>query len=269
MSRNITGMVIELADVLSMEFSRGGATNLLDICEKEYIEMVEDDYGMAFDSMLIRNADRTAIHLNTGRGIRSDNHQGRIAIAHELGCYFIDLLENDPTAGTLFMHVLKTEVIYSDWAEKTAEHFAQRLLIPVADYTDNREASEFSMEVVKRVSEKCDVSLIFTLLSILEAGSYPLMAVFSRNQQICGSTRSICFPGLENKFRRWSPLPAGNPEEQDDAQPKECYSVVKKGDMGSWFKYGELLSESQLFEQRLYSKEFDLSVNLLWFEGNG
>lgn len=185
---------------------------------------------------------------------------------HELGHYFIESHREGIRAGIIPLHPSSHSLVHSDRMEQEADYFASNLLMPKDRFREvSARTRIFSLDVIRDLSNYFDVSLTAAILRFIDVGTHEIMVVFSQENNVKWSQRSVDFPKLAQKFKIGGALPpstvAGESFRKTDAQ----YTGVEKIDLEDWFEYRGWEPGRQLHEQCLYSDMYNFVISLVWF----
>lgn len=146
----------ELAEFIALEYNET-ITSLERIIESENISVFYDDYGNAFDGIIVYDSE-FYIHINTKRGNGIDSPRGRFTLAHELGHYFIDNHRNGLKSGLLEPHPSLNFEEKHRLIEREADYFASCLLMPEKRFTADCLRRKFKFSIIEEISKKYNKS---------------------------------------------------------------------------------------------------------------
>ena len=135
--------------------------------------------------------------------------------------------------------------------EKEANEFAAELLMPASVFRAACQRSEFSIELVKRLSVLFQTSLSSCCIRLAEIGPFPMAVVYSENNVVKWSVTSGAFP--LNHIIRGSQTP---PESVAHQWFKNKADKPRKMKSGIWFG----LDYNQFKQKDTYMKESILPI---------
>lgn len=100
------------------------------------------------------------------------------------------------------MHASHSGLVHSDLLEEQADAFAANLLMPANRLRNLSAKRQFSLKIIREISEKFGVSLTAAALRFASVGTHEIMIVFSEAGRVKWSFRSHDFPKLANRFRK-------------------------------------------------------------------
>ena len=182
----------ELAEFIALEHDEI-ITPLERIIESEDVAVFHDDYGNAFDGIIVYDSE-FYIHINTKRGNRIDTARGRFTLAHELGHYFIDNHRNGLQRGLLEPHPSKNNEAKNQKIEREADYFASCLLMPEKRFSKDCFNKKFQFSIIEELAKKYHVSLIACAIRFADIGNHPIMIVYCENNEVKWNWNSNDFP---------------------------------------------------------------------------
>lgn len=182
----------DLAEFIALEHD-DPVTPLDKIVESEQLSVFYDDYGDAFDGIIIHDED-FYIHVNTNRGNTIDSARGRFTLAHELGHYFIDNHRIGLQNGILEPHPSKNNELKHFKIEREADFFASCLLMPEMRFKKDCFKRKFKFSIIEELSQKYMVSLTACAIRFADIGNHPIMIVYCENNLIKWKWNSTDFP---------------------------------------------------------------------------
>jgi Zn-dependent peptidase ImmA (M78 family) len=270
MMREINPRIKQIIDKhcksLAHEFHERNATDLLRIVEDEELDLHVDDYEDHFDGMLIWDQPKFHIHLNETKGNLPSTKRGRFTLAHELGHYFIDAHRNGLKQGLISPHPSNLSLVHTERIEKEADQFAASLLMPRKRLRDFTGGKEFSLNIIKQISESFQVSLTSAVIRFAEVGTHEIMAVFSSGNKVKWYSKSNDFPKLPFKFKVGGKLPPTTVAGEFYTKPDSKYTDIELVEIEDWFHLTDWAPEYQMYEQCFYSDLYEFTISLIWFE---
>lgn len=182
----------DLAEFIALEFEEK-ETPLEKIIKAENLSVYYDDYGSAFDGMIIFDTE-FYIHVNTNRHNKPGSQRGRFTLAHELGHYFIDNHRYGLQNGYLQPHPSKTNKANHQKIEREADYFASCLLMPEKRFAADCFKRKFNFSVIEELSRTYNVSLTACAIRFADIGNHPIMIVYCEDNQIKWKWNSTDFP---------------------------------------------------------------------------
>jgi Zn-dependent peptidase ImmA (M78 family) len=182
----------ELAEFIALEYDEI-ITPLERIIESEGVIVFYDDYGNAFDGIIVYDS-LFYIHINTKSGNRADSARGRFTLAHELGHYFIDNHRNGLQRGLLEPHPSKNNEDKHQKIEREADYFASCLLMPEERFSKDCLRRKFSFSIIEELAEKYHVSLTACAIRFSDIGNHPIMIVYCEDNEVKWNWNSNDFP---------------------------------------------------------------------------
>lgn len=182
----------ELAEFIALEYDET-ITPLEKIRENEGLSVFYDDYGNAFDGIIIYDSE-FYIHINTKRGNRVNSTRGRFTLAHELGHYFIDNHRNGLQRGLLEPHPSKNNEEKHQKIEREADYFASCLLMPEERFRKDCLKRKFNFTIIEDLAEKYHVSLTACAIRFADIGNHPIMIVYCEDNEVKWNWNSNDFP---------------------------------------------------------------------------
>jgi len=256
----------ELTEFLSGRFCENMRTDLVGICQDEGIRIITDDYGQAFDGMLVYANPFFYIHLNSARGNWESSRRGRFTLGHELGHFFLQSHNRGIRMGTIPPHASNTGVVHDDKIEAEADNFSSSLLMPRGRLRALTGGRKFSLDIIKEVSNTFEVSLTAALLRFAQVGTHEIMIVASRNGLVEWTFRSPEFPKVPNKFKKGGPVPPSTVAGEAYVKDSARYTTVEEVDFEDWFIYKTWKPPYPLYEQCFYSDIYNCTTSLIWFK---
>jgi Zn-dependent peptidase ImmA (M78 family) len=257
---------VAITEFLSQRFCDNVKTDLAAICKDEGVKIIVDDYGQAFDGMLVWEHPRFYIHLNSAKGNTITSGRGRFTLAHELGHYFITSHREGLKSGSIPPHGSNSSLIHTDKLESEADNFSANLLMPRERLRRLTAGRKFSLEIIKDIAKVFDVSLTAALIRFANVGTHDIMIVSSRDNIVQWSFRSEKFPKVPNKFKRGEAVPATTVAGESFLKSNARYTTVEAVDFEDWFVYKNWKPEWQLYEQCFYSDQYNLVISVVWFK---
>ena len=257
--------IIKITSFLASHFFSVWHVIILAISQDEDLSVCEDDYEEYFDGMLVWENRAFHVHLNVFKKNQKDSKKGRYTLAHELGHYFINAHREGIKRGLLEPHPSNGALVHSNRMETEADYFASCLLMPSHELRKFTQGRMFSLDLVKAISDKFNVSLIAAALRFAEVGTHEIMIVFSKNNTVKWYTRSVDFPMLANRFRVGGSLPPTTVAGEAFSKSNARYTTAEAVDLEDWFYYRIGAPSRQLYEQCFYSDIFGFVVSLIWF----
>lgn len=181
-----------LAEFIALEHDEI-ITPLDKVIESENLSVFYDDYGDAFDGVIVYDS-VFYIHINTKRGNRPDTARGRFTLAHELGHYFIDSHRNGLQRGLLEPHPSKNNEAKHQKIEREADFFASCLLMPEQRFSKDCFKRKFQFSIIEELSKKYNVSLTSCAIRFADIGNHPIMIVYCENNKVKWKWNSKDFP---------------------------------------------------------------------------
>lgn len=255
-----------ITEYLSQRFCDNVRTDLEAICRDEGIKVIVDDYGPAFDGMLVWEKPRFYIHLNSAKGNTIDTRRGRFTLGHELGHYFLESHREGIRSGNIPPHGSNSSLIHTDKLESEADNFSGSMLMPRERLRRITGGRKFSLDIIREVANYFDVSFTAVLIRFAEVGTHDIMIVFSRNNIVEWSFRSEKFPKVPNKFRRGEAVPSSSVGGEAFLKENARYTNVEIVDFEDWFVYKNWKPEWQLYEQCFYSDQYNGVTSVIWFK---
>jgi Zn-dependent peptidase ImmA (M78 family) len=258
---------VAITEFLSQRFCDNVRTDLAAICQDEGVKIIVDDYGQAFDGMLVWESSRFYIHLNSAKGNTIASARGRFTLAHELGHYFLSSHREGLQSGNIPPHGSNSSLIHTDKLESEADNFSGNLLMPrerLRRITGGRRT--FSLEIIKEVARAFDVSLTAALIRFANVGTHDIMIVSSCDNVVQWSFRSEKFPKVPNKFKRGESVPPTTVAGEAFLKSNARYTTIEAVDFEDWFVYKNWKPEWQLYEQCFYSDQYNLVISVVWFK---
>lgn len=259
---------IAITEFLSQRFCNNVRTDLAAICQDEGVKIIVDDYGQAFDGMLVWEHPKFYIHLNSAKGNSITTTRGRFTLAHEVGHYFITSHREGLKSGNIPTHGSNSSLIHTDKLETEADNFAGNLLMPrerLRKITGGR-GRTFSLDTIREVAKAFDVSLTAALIRFANVGTHDIMIVSSRDNIVQWSFRSENFPKVPNKFKKGEPVPSTTVAGEAFLKSNARYTTIEPVDYEDWFVYKTWKPEWQLYEQCFYSDQYNLVISVVWFK---
>lgn len=182
----------KLAEFIASEYE-AFITPLDSILESEGINVFYDDYGSAFDGMLVHDND-FYIHINTKRGNKPNTPRGRFTLAHELGHYFIDNHRLGLQKGILQPHPSKNNEAKYQKIEREADYFASCLLMPEKRFLKGCFKHKFKFSIIKELATAHNISLTACALRFADIGNHPITVVYCEDGHIKWKWNSKDFP---------------------------------------------------------------------------
>lgn len=182
----------ELAEYIALEHN-DIKTPLDKIIKSENLNVFYDDYGNAFDGVIIYDSE-FYIHINTKRGNKIDSPRGRFTLAHELGHYFIDNHRNGLKSGQLEPHPSRNNEDMQQKIEREADYFASCLLMPEKRFSKDCFKRKFNFSTIEELSKKYNVSLTACAIRFADIGNHPIMIVYCENNEVKWKWNSPDFP---------------------------------------------------------------------------
>ncbi|MGH8414713.1 MAG: ImmA/IrrE family metallo-endopeptidase [Gammaproteobacteria bacterium] len=207
------------------------------IAEKLGIEvMAKPASSGGVSGMLIRVGNQFGIAYAThidSTGFR------RFSIAHELGHYFLPG-HVDSVFADGNIHESHAGFNSTDRYEMEADHFAARLLMPNALFSEALRHAGDGLAAVERLSATCETSLTATAIRYAQCSHDPVAIIVSTSTRIdyCFMSKSLAeVKGLE-WIRKGQPLPVGGPTHALNGQPDRVRRAdrnVGTSDLQDWF----------------------------------
>lgn len=191
-SNTSKNFIKELAEFIALEYDEI-ITPLEKIIENESLSVFYDDYGNAFDGIIIYDSE-FYIHINTKRGNKIDTPRGRFTLAHELGHYFIDNHRNGLQRGLLEPHPSKNNEEKHQKIEREADYFASCLLMPEERFRKDCLKRKFNFTIIEELAEKYQVSLTACAIRFADIGNHPIMIVYCEDNEVKWNWSSNDFP---------------------------------------------------------------------------
>jgi Zn-dependent peptidase ImmA (M78 family) len=260
------GEIERISLFLADTYHRGRATDLVAICREEEITICLDDYGPYFDGMLVWDAGRFSIHLNTAKGNTLESTRRRFSLSHELGHFYITAHRVGIKSGLLPTHPSSVHLVHSERMESEADFFASCLLMPYGRLRSFTARRKFSLDIIKEISKEFAVSLTAAAIRFADVGTHGIMVVFSENGIVKWITKSSDFIKLRVKCKAGSPVPPTSVVGESFLKRNARYTGVEKMDLEDWFYPGEWPVDWQLYEQCFYSDIYDSVISLVWFQ---
>lgn len=182
----------ELAEFIALEHDEI-ITPLEKIIISEDVAVFHDDYGNAFDGIIVFDSE-FYIHINTKRGNRIDTPRGRFTLAHELGHYFIDNHRNGLQNGLLEPHPSKNNAAKHQKIEREADYFASCLLMPEKRFSKDCLSRKFQFSIIEELAKRYNVSLTACAIRFADIGNHPIMIVYCENNEVKWNWNSTDFP---------------------------------------------------------------------------
>ena len=182
----------ELAEFIALEYDET-ITPLEKIAETEKLPIFYDDYGNAFDGLLIYDQS-FYIHLNSKKGNKPNSPRGRFTLAHELGHYFIDNHRVGLKSGLLGPHGSFSHRSSHEKIEREADYFASCLLMPSERFNEDCFQRKFEFSIIETLAKKYNVSLTACAIRFADVGNHPILIVYCENNRIVWKWRSNDFP---------------------------------------------------------------------------
>lgn len=227
------------------------------------IEDVAYALGVDIEHGGIENADAWLLRRENGTGVIRLNskiispERRRFSIAHELGHW---ILHPKMSQGHLcFATDLQDYRRSSEEAE--ANYFAASLLMP--DHWIPRDIfkQDPQFALIKGLAKRFRTSLTASARRFVELSTQPLVLVSSNKGTIMWSVRS---KSASDFF-----LPPGQSVAEDSLTATAVLSGANTGamklvDPQAWFPDRDFERDSELYEDAMYLKEFDIALTLLW-----
>ena len=185
-------IIKDLAEFIATEYDEI-VTPLDKIVESENLPVFFDDYGNAFDGIIIYDSG-FYIHINTKRHNKPESQRGRFTLAHELGHYFIDNHRHGLQSGVLEPHPSKNNENKHQKIEREADYFASCLLMPEERFVKDCFKHKFNFSIIEELSKKYNVSLTACAIRFADIGNHPIMIVYCENNVVKWKWNSIDFP---------------------------------------------------------------------------
>lgn len=182
----------DLAEFIAADYE-DNETPLDKIVESENLTVFYDDYGNAFDGMIIYDSE-FYIHINTNRYNKPKSPRGRFTLAHELGHYFIDNHRNGLKNGFLDPHPSKNNEQKHQKIEREADYFASCLLMPEQRFIKDCFKRKFSFSIIEELAVKYNVSLTACAIRFADVGNHPIMVVYCEDNLVKWKWNSLDFP---------------------------------------------------------------------------
>jgi Zn-dependent peptidase ImmA (M78 family) len=247
----------DLAEFIASEFAEK-QTPLEKIIEAEDLSVFYDDYGSAFDGMIVFDS-KFYIHVNTYRLNKPGSPRGRFTLAHELGHYFIDNHRYGLQNGYLEPHPSKNNGTNHLRIEREADYFASCLLMPEKRFSADCFKRKFNFSLIEELSIIYNVSLTACAIRFADIGNHPIMIVYSEDNQVKWKWNSNDFP--------YKYLANNNGKVPGDSLAGEYFSTgkgVRKTEQlwaGDWFNcYNHEDESRKIYEYFIPHKNKGLSV---------
>lgn len=271
MRKNLKGVlphkkitIEEFSAFISEGYSIGNETDINRIASSESVEIHYDDYGSHFDGMLVRDGVDFHIHVNESKGNYEGSKRSRFTISHELGHFFLEEHREAMKADNYSPHASNFSLNHENPIEIEADYFAACLLMPktkVREFTGRR---EFSLDIIKEVSDSFNVSVHAATRRFIDIGTHEIFVVFSRDNKVLYYDKSEDFPKLPFKFKVGASLPKHTVAfEYFNVDRK--YSKKEQIYADCWFSPNYPVNR-KLFEQCLYSDSYGFAMSIIWFE---
>ena len=238
--------IANLAEFLALEHDEI-ITPLHKIAELEELPVFYDDYGDAFDGILVFDK-RFYIHLNKTLGNTSDTARGRFTFAHELGHYFIDSHRIPLREGLITPHPTNSNTKHTTIIEREADLFASCILMPEQRFRkDCEKYRKFEFQIIEDLSKKYFVSISACAVRFADIGTHPIMVAYMEDNRIVWKWQS-------KDFRFWNLV--------------DGKSVVPKDSLaGLYFKTGEGVKRTEeLWGIDWFAGISDVNVNFKVYE---
>lgn len=271
MKRNLKGVlphkkktIEEFTAFISEDLSVGNETIIKRIANFEGVEIHYDDYGSHFDGMLVRDGDEFHIHVNETKGNYEGSKRSRFTISHELGHFFLEEHREAMKAEDYSPHASNFSLDHENPIEREADYFAACLLMPRIKFREFTGRREFSLNIIKEVSDSFNVSVHSATRRFIEIGTHEIFVVFSRDNKVLYYDKSEDFPNLPFKFKVGASLPKHTVAFEyfnDDRK----YSEKEQIYADCWFAPNYPV-DRKMFEQCLYSDSYGFVMSVIWFK---
>ncbi len=217
--------------------------------------------GIEISTRALTGADAHLVRVGNKGGITISDRilepgRRRFAIAHEIGHWE---LHSDRTQ--LFLCSAEDMRDYQVSPEEIeANIFASELLMPMRMMLPQHRKGAPSLRIAEEIAERFAVSLTAATLRYVAKFKHPLMVVFSSK-------------GTVTWWRRNEEQMEGLFLEQAQAVTEESRAAGRNNDHGwvpvpweAWFAHLDPRT-GKLYEQARYFETYDVSLSLLWFDG--
>jgi Zn-dependent peptidase ImmA (M78 family) len=191
-SKTSKTFIKELAEFIALEHDEI-VTPLERIIESEDITVFYDDYGNAFDGVIVYDSE-FYIHINTRRGNRIDTARGRFTLAHELGHFFLENHRHGLQRGILEPHPSKNNEAKHQKIEREADYFASCLLMPEKRFSKDCFKQKFQFSIIEELAKKYNVSLTACAIRFSDIGNHPIMIIYCEENRVRWKWNSKDFP---------------------------------------------------------------------------
>lgn len=147
----------------------------------EELELVEDDFGDAFDGRLERIGRQFTIFVNTKYGAGSPRY--RFSLAHELGHYFIDDHRQHLERGGR-PHGSRANFVSANVAEREADTFAAALLMPNHLFKRQANRKEPELRELKQMASAYGTSILAAAIRLVNVSDYPCAVIVASGDRV-------------------------------------------------------------------------------------
>lgn len=166
----------------------GAPIDPLLLLEGEPVEVVLDDFGLAFDGRLeYEPLTRSFILFCNSNAALGGPERMRFSLAHEVGHYYLDA-HRESLRDPANAHYSKAGFVSDAAIEREADSFAARLLVPSALL--GSQADRIDLALVKSVATRFNVSFLCAALRCVEATREACALIVAVGTEVTFSVRS-------------------------------------------------------------------------------
>jgi Zn-dependent peptidase ImmA (M78 family) len=197
------------------------------------------DYGDTFDGLLECRNEQFHVYCNTDRCGSPFSVRSRFTLSHELGHYFIDEHRRALLSGRVAPHTSFCE-FESRWrAEREADFFATRLLMPPHRFAEKTESVDEGLDGVLDLKEHFGTSITSTAIRYVKHDPMPC-AVIKWKPEGYGwrwISQSMYEMGLSRTMDEIEEVPRDSATAQalEDTPPNEGRYHQRGGTASFWF----------------------------------
>jgi Zn-dependent peptidase ImmA (M78 family) len=254
----------DLAEYIALQYDEG-ITPINTIAENEGLILIYDGYEKGtFDGMTVYSNKKFYIHLNTDCGNFKDKVRGRFTLAHELGHYFIDAHRVGLMKGILMPHPSITNKKQFNSIEREADFFASCILMPESRFKNDVLRKKFSLDLIKKLADKYEVSLTACAIRFAQIGNHPILIIYAEDGIIKWKIESDDFPFKWLLNDRKVPENTVMGEYFSKSNISDIYKKEKVWAM-DWFNYVKDYDISRSFYEHCIPHK-NKSLSIIWEE---
>lgn len=250
------------AEFIAKDFLNNNIVQLDSICESEYINLYYDNYEKCFDGMLVYDGD-FHIHIDLDTIGDVNSKRGRYTLAHEISHYYIKEHRLRLMSGIDDPHPSKFKLYQDNLKELEADYSASCLLMPTDVFRNLSGGNNFSLDLIFKISEILQVSVLSVILKFVEVGTHDICVVFSQQNKVKWFARSHDFPYKVFKFKVGQALPPTTVAGEFYTKSNSKYTGVEELYADDWFALSRYQSNKKLNEQCYYS-DYGYVISLIW-----